>query len=40
VGAAAGSAAAKTTSIGAFMEVLDEDVLDELDGAQIGLQKL
>ncbi len=30
----------KTTSIGALMEVLNEDVLEELDGAQIGLQKL
>jgi hypothetical protein len=30
----------KTTSIGALMEVLNEDVLEELDGAQIGLEKV
>ena len=30
----------KTTSIGALMEVLNEDVLEELDGAQLGLHKL
>jgi hypothetical protein len=30
----------KTTSIGALMEVLNEDVLEELDGAQIGLVKV
>ena len=29
----------KTTSIGALMEVLNEAVADELDGAEIGLQK-
>jgi hypothetical protein len=29
----------KTTSIGALMEVLSEDMLEELDGAQIGLEK-
>jgi hypothetical protein len=29
----------KTTSIGALMEVLNEDVLEELDGAQINLEK-
>ena len=30
----------KTTSIGALMEVLNDDVLEELDGAQIGLEKV
>jgi hypothetical protein len=30
----------KTTSIGALMEVLNEDVLEELDGAQIALEKV
>ena len=30
----------KTTSIGALMEVLNEAVADELDGAEIGLQKV
>jgi hypothetical protein len=30
----------KTTSIGALMEVLNEDMLEELDGAQIGLEKV
>ena len=30
----------KTTSIGALMEVLNDDVLEELNGAQIGLEKL
>jgi hypothetical protein len=30
----------KTTSIGALMEVLNEDVLEELDGAEIGLDKV
>jgi hypothetical protein len=30
----------KTTSIGALMEVLNEDVLEELNGAQIGLEKV
>ena len=30
----------KTTSIGDLMEVLNEDVLEELDGAQIVLEKL
>ena len=30
----------KTTSIGALMEVLNEDVLEELDGAQIALGKV
>jgi len=29
----------RTTSIGELMEVLNEDVLDELDGAQIHLEK-
>ena len=28
------------TSIGALMEVLNDDVLEELDGAQIGLEKV
>jgi hypothetical protein len=30
----------KTTSIGALMEVLNEDVVEELDGAEIGLEKV
>jgi hypothetical protein len=30
----------KTTSIGALMEVLNDDMLDELNGAQIGLEKV
>ncbi|HJZ44142.1 MAG TPA: hypothetical protein VJ233_10500 [Hyphomicrobiaceae bacterium] len=30
----------KTTSIGALMEVLNEDLLEELDGAEIGLEKV
>jgi hypothetical protein len=30
----------KTTSIGALMEVLNEDVVEELDGAQIGFEML
>jgi hypothetical protein len=30
----------KTTSIGALMEVLNEDLLEELNGAQIGLKEL
>jgi hypothetical protein len=30
----------KTTSIGALMEVLNDDVLEELNGAQIGLEKV
>ncbi len=30
----------KTTSIGALMEVLNEDVVEELNGAHIGLDKL
>jgi hypothetical protein len=30
----------KTTSIGALMEILNEDVVEELNGAQIGLEKL
>ena len=30
----------KTTSIGALMEVLNDDVLEELDGAEIGLEKV
>jgi hypothetical protein len=30
----------KTTSIGALMEVLNEDVLEELDGAEIGVKKV
>jgi hypothetical protein len=30
----------KTTSIGALMEVLNDDMLEELDGAQIGLEKV
>jgi hypothetical protein len=30
----------KTTSIGALMEVLNEDVVEELNGAHIGLEKL
>jgi hypothetical protein len=29
----------KTTSIGALMEVLNEDVLEELNGARIDLEK-
>ena len=29
-----------TTSIGALMEVLNEDLLEELNGAQIGLKEL
>jgi hypothetical protein len=30
----------KPTSIGALMEVLNEDVVEELNGAHIGLEKL
>jgi hypothetical protein len=30
----------KTTSIGALMESLNEDVIEELNGAHIGLEKL
>jgi hypothetical protein len=30
----------KTTSIGALMEVLNEDVLEELDAARIRLEKI
>ena len=30
----------KTTSIGALMEVLNDDMLEELNGAQIGLEKV
>ena len=30
----------RTTSIGALMEVLNDDMLDELNGAQIGLEKV
>ena len=30
----------KTSSIGALMEVLNDDMLDELNGAQIGLEKV
>jgi hypothetical protein len=30
----------KTTSIGALMEILNEDVVEELNGAQIGFEKL
>jgi hypothetical protein len=30
----------RTTSIGALMEVLNDDMVDELNGAQIGLEKL
>jgi hypothetical protein len=30
----------KATSIGALMEVLNEDVIAELDGAEIGLEKI
>jgi hypothetical protein len=30
----------KTTSIGALMEVLNEDLVEELNGAQIGLERL
>lgn len=30
----------KTTSIGALMEILNEDVVEELNGAQIVLEKL
>jgi hypothetical protein len=30
----------KTTSIGALMEVLNEDLVGELNGAQIGLEEL
>jgi hypothetical protein len=30
----------KSTSIGALMEVLNEDLLGELDGAQIGFEKV
>jgi hypothetical protein len=30
----------KTTSIGVLMEVLNEDLVDELNGAQIGLEEL
>ncbi len=29
-----------TTSIGALMEILNEDVVEELNGAQIGFEKL
>jgi hypothetical protein len=29
----------ETTSIGALMEILNDDVLDELNGAQIELEK-
>ena len=30
----------KTTSIGALMEILNEDVVEELNGAHIGVEKL
>lgn len=30
----------KTTSIGALMEILNEDVLEELNGAYIGFERL
>ena len=30
----------KTTSIGALMEILNEDVAEELNGSQIGFEKL
>jgi hypothetical protein len=30
----------KTTSIGALMEILNEDVVEELNGAQIAFEKL
>ena len=30
----------KTTSIGALMEVLNDDILEELNGAQIGFEKV
>jgi hypothetical protein len=30
----------KTTSIGALMEVLNEDVVEELNGATIGIEKM
>jgi len=30
----------KTTSIGALMEVLNEDVIGELDGASIAMERL
>jgi hypothetical protein len=30
----------KTTSIGALMEILNEDVVEQLNGAQIGCEKL
>jgi hypothetical protein len=30
----------KTSSIGALMDVLNEDVLEELNGGQIGLEKV
>jgi hypothetical protein len=30
----------KATSIGALMEVLNDDMLEELNGAQIGLEKV
>ena len=30
----------KTTSIGALMEALNEDVIEELDGAEMGLKKV
>jgi hypothetical protein len=30
----------KTTSIGALMEILNEDVLEELNGAHLGFEKL
>ena len=30
----------KTTSIGALMEILNEDLVEELNGAQIGFEKL
>jgi hypothetical protein len=30
----------RTTSIGALMEVLNEDLVEDLNGAQIGLERL
>jgi hypothetical protein len=36
----AGPALQKTSSIGALMEVLNEDLVAELNGAQIGLTEL
>jgi hypothetical protein len=30
----------KTTSIGALMEILNEDVVEELNGAHFGIEKL